>query len=172
MAQPTFISINFINELKDHLEAQRVLYRRGVMAKVDKIVAVLLFGFGVYCVAVIGLLWWTMIWFPLAVVEWFDLLTLSRWRTKVEFRRNPKFREEYHLTFSRENIRFKTASLDSTVQWTHYENVIESSTLFLLMYGKGLYSLIPKRCFGSPEEIDAFRALLNETIPRQTSIIG
>jgi YcxB-like protein len=166
MTEPMSISINFINELKDHLEAQRVLYSKSVWAKLNKVVAVLLFGFGVYCVAFVGLRWWTIIWFPLAVAEWFDLLSLTRWRTKVDFQRNPKFREEYQLTFSRENIHFKTASLDSTLQWTHYERVIESPDLFLLMYGKGLYTLIPKRCFNSNEEINAFHALVSQTIVR------
>jgi len=164
MPESISISISFINKLKDHLEAQRVLYSRGVMARLDKVVAVLLFGFGLYCVTFVGLLWWTVIWFPLAMAEWFNLLSLSRWRTKIEFQRNPKFREEYHLTFSRENIHFRTASLDSTLQWTHYERVIESPDLFLLMYGKGLYTLIPKRCFNSEEEVTAFRALLTQTI--------
>jgi YcxB-like protein len=160
------ISISFINELKDHLEAQRVLYSKGILAKLDKVVAVLLFGVGVYYVFSVGLRWWTIIWFPLAVAEWFDFLSLSRWRTKIEFRRNPKFREEYHLTFSRENIHFKTTSLDSTLQWTHYERIIESPDLFLLMYGKGIYTLIPKRCFKSNEEINAFRTLVSQTIGR------
>jgi hypothetical protein len=161
-AQSAPISIVFINELKDHLEAQRILYRKGILAKLDKVVAVMLFGFGAYCVVFAGLHWWTIIWFPLAVAEWFDLLSLSQWRTKIEFRRNPKFREEYHLTFSRENIHFKTALIDSTLQWTHYERVIESADLFLLMYGKGLYTLIPKRCFKSNEEINTFRTLVSQ----------
>jgi YcxB-like protein len=164
MAAETPLSISFTNELKDHIEAQRVLYSRGVMAKLDKVVAALLFGFGICCLVFVGLRWWTIIWFPLAAAEWFDLLSLSRWRTKIEFQRNPKFREKYHLTFSRENIHFKTASFDSTLQWTHYERVIESPDLFLLIYGKGLYTLIPKRCFNSNEDIDAFRALVKQTI--------
>lgn len=164
------ISIIFINELKDHIQAQRVLYSKGIMAKLDKVVAALLFGFGVYYVAFVGLHWWTIIWFPLAVAEWFDLLSLSRWKTKIEFQRNPKFREEYHLTFSRENIHFKTASLDSTLQWTHYERLIESPDLFLLMYGKSLYTLIPKWCFKSNEEINAFRVLVGQTIGQKSRI--
>jgi hypothetical protein len=166
MTKPASISICFTNELKDHIEAQRVLYGKSVLAKLDKVVAVLLFGFGIYALASVGLRWWTIIWFPLAVAEWFNLLSLTRWRTKVDFQRNPKFREEYHLTFSRDNIYFKTASLDSTLQWTHYERVIESPALFLLMYGKGLYTLIPKRCFSSNEEINAFRTLANQAIAR------
>ena len=165
MAEPNFIAISFINELADHIEAQRVLYSKGIMAKLDKVVAVLLFGFGIYCVVSSGLRWWTIVWFPLAVAEWFDLLSLSRWRTKIAFRRNPKFREEYHLTFSSESIHFKTTSFKSTLKWTQYERVIESPTLFLLMYGKGFYTLIPKRCFDSFEETNAFRTLVSQTIP-------
>ena len=161
------ITVNFMNELKDHLEAQRILYKEGFLAKLDKVVAILLFGFGVYCVSAVGLRWWTVIWFPLAVVEWFDLLSLDRLRTRIWFRRNPKFREEYCLTFSPESIHFKTASIDSTLQWDYYERIIENSRLFLLMYGKGLYTLIPKRCFHSDEELNTFRALIEEKIPRR-----
>jgi hypothetical protein len=164
MASAAPISISFINELKDHIEAQRFLYSKGFMAKLDKIVAALLLGFGIYSIVSVGVLWWTIIWFPLAAALWFDLLTLSYWRTKIEFQRNPKFRAEYHLTFSGENIHFKTVSFDSTVKWTHYQRAIESPSLFLLMYGKGLYTLIPKRCFVSNDEIDAFRALVREAI--------
>lgn len=169
MAEPILISIRFTNELNDHIEAQRVLYKESVLAKMDKVVAVLLFGFGIYCIASVGLKWWTIVWFPLAVAEWFNWLSLSRWRTKVEFQRNPKFREEYHLTFSREDIRFKAASFDSTLKWTHYNRVVEGQDLFLLMYGKGLYTLVPKRCFTSNKEINAFRTLLFEAIVSHSS---
>lgn len=164
MTKSNLISISFFNELKDHIEAQRVLYGQGFMAKLDKIVAVLLFAFGIYCVTSAGVAWWTLIWFPLAVAEWFDLLTLSRLRAKIHFRRNPKFREEYHLTFSPQNIHFKTISLDSTLQWTHYERVIENPNLFLLVYGRDLYTIVPKRYFKSEEELNTFRALVDQTI--------
>jgi YcxB-like protein len=164
MAESNYISIRFTNELKDHIEAQRVLYSRSALAKLDKAIAVLLLVFGVYCVVSVGWRWWTVIWFPLAVAEWFNWLSLNRWRTRIDFRRNPKFREEYHLTFSRENIHFQTVSIASTLQWTHYDRVIESADLFLLMYSKGLYTLIPKRCFSSTQEINTFRNLLRGAI--------
>lgn len=160
MTQTIPISVHFWNELNDHLEAQRVLYRRSVMAKIDKVVAVLLLCLGIYCVAVAGVRWWTLVWFVLAVVEWFDVLSVARFRSTIAFRRNPKFREEYHLTFTPENIHFKTLSFDSVIQWTHYERVLESPTLFLLMYGKGHYTVIPKRAFDSDNDTNAFRALL------------
>jgi hypothetical protein len=165
MTAPVAITIRFMNELPDHLETQRLLYKRTLLAKLDKVVAILLAGFGAYAVRGAGLRWWTLIWFPLAFLEWFDLLSLDRLRTRIWFRRNPKFREEYCLTFTRDCIHFQTASIDSTLQWTYYERVIESPTLFLLMYGKGLYTLIPKRCFPSEEQQSALRAMLQECIP-------
>lgn len=100
------------------------------------------------------------------MAEWFNLLSLSSLSTRIQYQRNPKYRDEYYLTFSPENIHFKTAAIDSVLQWTNYDDVIENADLFLLMYGKGLYTLVPKRCFHSNDEIDAFRALLNQTIPR------
>jgi len=41
------ITVNFMNELKDHLEAPRLLYKEGFLSKSDKVVAALLFGFGI-----------------------------------------------------------------------------------------------------------------------------
>ncbi len=158
------ISVTFVNQLEEHQQAQHVLYSKGIFYKLDKIVAVLLFGFGIYAIARVGWRWWTVIWFPLAVAEWFNLLSPTRLRTRIQFQREPKYREEYCLTFSNENIHFKTATIDSTLEWTYYIRVIESPTLFLLMYGRGLYTLVPKRCFQSDAETDAFRVLLKEKV--------
>ena len=163
------ICIRFVNNLEEHIEAARILYARSMLAKADKVVAGLLFAFGVYSIAVTGLHWWTPISFVLAAVEWFNLLSPIRWKTKMEFNRTPKFREEYLLTFSDANIYFKTESLESTMLWTYYERVIESPTLFILLYGKGMYSVIPKRCFSSDSEMSAFRALLKRSIPEKAS---
>jgi hypothetical protein len=127
---------------------------------------VLLLALGIWEVWAVGFRWWTIIWFPLAVMMWFNVVRFEGITARILFRRNPKFREEYHLTFSQENIHFQTASIDSTLQWSHYERLVESPTLFLLMYGKGLYTVVPKRCFPSDDELDAFRGLLRDRIPQ------
>ena len=168
MAELSSISIHFFNELQDHLEAQRIFYKENIFSKLDKVVALLLLVFGTYYVVIAGIHWWTVVWFPLAVGEWFDLFSLSRLRTRIGFKHNPKFQEEYHLTFSPEAIHFKTETIDSVLKWTHYQRVLESPKLFLLIYGKGLYTLVPKRCLRSQEEIEAFRALLQKMIPSKT----
>lgn len=49
MSDFSTIAISFTNELQDHLEAQRVLDKKGLLAKLDKVGAILLFGFDVVC---------------------------------------------------------------------------------------------------------------------------
>ncbi len=138
MTPSSSITVTLVNKLEEHQKAQHILYSKGIFFKIDKIVAALLFGFGIYLVASVGLRWWTVVWFPLAAAEWFNLLSPIRLRTRIQFQREPKYREEYCVAFSYENIHFKTTTIDSTLQWTNYTRVIESPTLFLLMYGRCL----------------------------------
>jgi hypothetical protein len=167
MQQPPHITVTFYNQLRDHLEAQKLLYSKGVMARIDKVVALMLLGLGVYLIYIAGFQWWSVLWMLLAVVEWFNLLSLHTLRTTLFYKRNPKFQEEYHLEFSPDSIHFKTASIDSVLQWTHYQRVIENSNMFLLMYGKDLYTLIPKRGFANQDDIDAFRALVDMKVTQE-----
>ena len=46
MIEATPLSVRFTNRLQDRLAAQHILYRQGTMTKVDKGVALFLFGFG------------------------------------------------------------------------------------------------------------------------------
>ena len=105
-------------------------------------------------------------------MEWFDLLSLRTLQIRLWFKREPKFREEYRLTFAPEQIRFQTASIDSTLQWSHYGRVLEGTSVFLLIYGKGLYTVIPKRSFTSEAHLEAFRTLVKEKIPEYKSIVA
>ncbi len=158
------VSLRYVNELDDHLYAQKRLYGLGKLAKIDKVVAVFLALFGVALIVTAGIHWWTMVWFPLAVVEWFNLLSISGLRTRYYFRNDPKYREEYRLTFSDTDIHFQTASIDSHIQWTHYNHAIETARVYLLCYGKAAYTVIPKSAFLSAEQENRFRQLLQRYI--------
>jgi len=82
------------------------------------------------------------------------------------FRGDPKFRDEYNLTFSDEGIRFKTRSIDASVAWSLYTGVIENANFYLLIYGKNIamLSIIPRRTFRDPEQDAAFREMLRRHI--------
>ena len=160
------IKLEFDNRLTEHLAAERLYYKSTFWCKADKMVAVLLVAFGVYLLATIGVRWWTIIWFPLAVAEWFNLFSLRPLQICVFFKRNPKFLETYHLTFSDDGIHFKTESIDSQLAWTHYERVLENNRVILLLYGSRMYTVIPKRAFADDSQIAAFRSLVSRCLPK------
>lgn len=121
---------------------------------------------GIAGVATVGAQWWTLIWFILAPLEYFNLLSLTPLVTRYRFRRNPKFNAPSHLTFGEDGIHFTTTGIDSRLDWRYYDGVLEDDQLFLLTYAGPAYSVIPKRCFPDAETMDAFRQLVDVKITR------
>jgi hypothetical protein len=82
------------------------------------------------------------------------------------FRGDPKFRDEYSLTFSDEGIGFKTRNIDASVAWSLYTGVIENKNFYLLIYGKDIASLtvIPKRVFRDSKQEVTFVEMLRRHI--------
>jgi hypothetical protein len=79
---------------------------------------------------------------------------------RVRYRGEPKLRDEYHLRFSPSDIAFRTAQIDSRLQWSLYSRALETDGAYLLLYGKGGVSVIPKRAFQTEAEQTRFRELL------------
>jgi len=76
-----------------------------------------------------------------------------------KFKITRKYNEEYTLTFSNSGITFKTLSIDSTIKWNMYSEIWESNDFYFLIQGPRVYSLIPKRAFGSPVEMRMFEEI-------------
>jgi len=163
--QDNRITVRFVNTLSDHIHAMRLYESRGVFAKIDKVVAVLLAGVGVWLVCLAGVWWWTIMWFVLAPLEWFDLLSIRPLQVRLAFRINPKYREPYCIEFDDLGIHFTTPTIDSHIEWSFYSRVLESDRVFILIYGKPVFGVIPKSAFASVEEIDRFREMLGRHIP-------
>jgi hypothetical protein len=87
----------------------------------------------------------------------------------LAFRREPKFRDDYSLTFSSEGIHFRTAHIDSQLQWSVYSRALVDAHSYLLYYGTRHFTVIPKRVFQSAEEQQAFELLLTQRISRIVS---
>lgn len=84
----------------------------------------------------------------------------------VVFRREPKFRDDYSLTFSPEGIHFRTAHIDSQLQWSMYSQVLVDAHSFMLYYGSRSFTLIPKRVFPTADQREAFEKLLTQNVPQ------
>jgi len=154
------LELTFDNCLGEHLAAERLYYKSTRLSKLDKVVACLLVAVGAYFTWAVGPRWWALIWYPLAVAEWFNLFSLRPLQMMYWFKRNPKLRETYRLTFSSSGLHFRTASIDSRITWSHYTRMLEDSRLFLLLYGSRMYSVIPKRVFASQADLSRFRVLV------------
>lgn len=76
------------------------------------------------------------------------------------FRSQPKFLDEYQLTFTPEKIHFHTSHIDSELQWTMYTRALVDADSYVLYYGSRTFTLIPKRVFQSDAQREAFEELL------------
>ncbi len=164
MEDTRVIAVSYEPTLLEQIHAVRAYDATGSASKVNKIVAGLLLAFGIWSVSAAGAQWWAFLPFPLAVIEWFDLLSIRPLQARIAFRTNPKFRERYEIEFGDKGIHFKTPTIDSEIAWSHYSKVVETDRVFLLVYGRSMYSVIPKRAFSGTEEVDAFRSMVNHRI--------
>jgi hypothetical protein len=80
------------------------------------------------------------------------------------FRSNPKFREEYRLTFSEEGVHFRSKGVESKLAWDFYSKVWETRDFYFLVYDVEMFSLVPKRVFRGPSQEFAFRELLRRKL--------
>jgi hypothetical protein len=80
------------------------------------------------------------------------------------FRFEPKFRDDYSLTFSPQGIHWRTAQIDSQLRWSVYTRALIDSHSYLLYSGGRRFTVIPKRVFETGEQMQNFEKLLAEHI--------
>jgi len=84
---------------------------------------------------------------------------------RIAFRREPKFRDDYTLTFSPQGIHFQTAHIDSDLQWSLYNRALVDAHSFILYHGSQQFTVIPKRVFQDTAQREAFENLVAHSIP-------
>jgi hypothetical protein len=154
------ISLRFKYTEDEYAAASRLNMMRSPGFWIWFVVSSLFCALGVYFVSILsmdlGILFfvWLMLWL-------LQLFVVPR----QAFRREPKFRDEYLLQFSDDGIQFVTPQIDALIQWSLYTRVIESERFYLLVYGRNMMSVIPKRAFASVEQQNAFGAMLRRRLP-------
>ncbi|HUQ32193.1 MAG TPA: YcxB family protein [Pyrinomonadaceae bacterium] len=162
------ISLHFKYTAEEYVAATRLYLRRSADFFIRLSVCVL------YSIASAALFIWldislsTELWLLLAlvvcipfIIAFLHLLVIPRRR----FRGDPKFQDEYQLHFSDDGIQFKTAQIDALLQWSLYDKVIEDERFYLLVYGKHMISVIPKRAFIDEYQEAAFRRMIGRNLP-------
>ena len=158
------INLSFRYLESDYVRALRAHYASRLRLRLDIVVVVAL--------AAIGIFLWqspSSHWFGVACVgiaTLFSLILLAAFMVipPLAFRREPKFRDEYSLAFSSEGIHFRTAHIDSRLQWSMYSSALVDAHSYVLYYGTRQFSVIPKRVFESSEQQQAFEQLLTQHV--------
>ena len=110
-------------------------------------------GFGITLLCVSGI-------FALMLVAAFAVIPA------IAFRRQPKFRDDYSLSFSPQGIHFQTAHIDSDLKWGMYTGALVDAYSFILYYGSQQFTVIPKRVFKDISERQTFERLLAQNVSK------
>lgn len=160
------INLSFRYAESDYVRALRAHYASRLRLRLDIAVTVVLFGIGVYLWQLPSLHWLGLACIVIAVASALMFVADFTVLPPLVFRREPKFRDDYSLTFSPEGIRFRTAHIDSQLQWSTYSRTLVDAHSYLLYYGSRQFTVIPKRVFQSVEQRQAFEQLLTQHVPQ------
>ncbi len=160
------INLSFRYSESDYVRALRAHYGSHLHLRIDIVATVVLIGTGAYLwpspsLHRLGLVF-------VAVAFAFALMLVAAFAVipSLAFRRERKFRDDYSLTFSPEGIHFRTAHIDSQLQWGMYSRALIDAHSYVLYYGSRQFTVIPKRVFQSSEQQHAFEQLLAQHIAR------
>lgn len=154
------VAIAFQYTEKEYVKAVRkYLVVTDIIKKLDLALAII----GVPC---------AMVYFFLSSFGWFSILLLVcavlfsgfiglqyLYVPVMTFRKTPKFREEYRLTFSADGILFETATIHSELKWEAYTIFWESEEVYYLVQEEHVYTILPKRAFAGDAEKLAFERM-------------
>jgi len=167
MSRPmsTPIELRFRYEQIDYVRAVRLHLSKRMRLRLDLAVAVALGMTGLAFLVTEGVTWPAVAATSSAVV-FLCLLGLAHFvMPVVAFWQQPKLHEKYLLRFADEGIHFKTASIDSTVEWKLYRELLSNEHTHLLVYGTNGFTAVPRRTFTSPEQDQRFVELVRAAIP-------
>jgi hypothetical protein len=158
------INLSFRYAESDYVRALRAHYASYLRLRLDIVVTVVLVGIGVYLWRSSSLHWLGLACIVIAVAFALMLIAAFIIIPPLAFRREPKFRDNYSLTFSPEGIHFRTAHIDSQLQWSMYSRALIDAHSYILYYGSRQFTAIPKRVFQGVEQQRAFEQLLTQQV--------
>jgi len=162
----TQVVLSFRYNKEDVVRAMRTHYSSVMRPWLDGILAILLFAVGMYCWFTPGLRSCGIFCFGACAVLVLILFVAFALNPYLAFRQQPKYRDDYLLTFSDDGIHFHTANIDSQLQWSLYSRALVNMHSYLLYYGSRTFTIIPTRVFQSEEQRTAFDELLRQNIAR------
>jgi hypothetical protein len=158
------INLSFRYAERDYVRALRSHYASHLRLRLDIAVTVFLAGSGVYLWHLPRGHWLGIACVVIAITFGLMLVAAFTVIPTLAFRREPKFRDDYSLTFSPEGIHFRTAYIDSQLQWSIYSRALIDAHSYILYYNSRQFTVLPKRVFQNVEQQQAFEQLLTHHV--------
>ena len=158
------ITIQFKYTEKEYLSAVRMYFARTLNPGRDLVIAPLIVAVGLFWWFTAGYDWLLMGLIVVGILVVAASIFLLVITPRLHWSMQPKLREEYTLTFSDEGIGLTTEHIDSKVAWGMYKRIFEDERFFILVYGRDLFTVIPKRGFSGSDEEAAFGELARRNI--------
>lgn len=158
------VKVKFVNSEEDYIEASIACSYGSKRAGLDLIIEIMILIMGIIFWSIFGYSW---IWLTLIVACIVGLIIrlLGYYvLPKIRFRSEPKYREEYHIEFDDKGIKFRTNSIESKLEWSLYNKVIETENLYIMVYGRHNFSIIPKHALLTDSDKMEFKSLLDQFI--------
>lgn len=153
----------------EYIAATQLLYERILRTRFKFFVGLIVSSIGL-----LGLLYFGNS--PVGIASIFILMLLigvgsamdNFFKHYVEPRRNYEtgmtIGNQYFLSFTEECIVSRIKNAESKIEWSFYDEVVESTQFYFLRYGKNTFTLIPKRLFSDNTQEAIFRELLQRKI--------
>jgi hypothetical protein len=116
----------------DYVRALRAHYASHLRLRLDIILTVVLASIGAHLWRSPSLHWLGLACVVVSVGFALMLVAASLIIPPLAFRREPKLRDEYSLTFSPDGIHFRTAHIDSQLQWSMYSRALIDAHSYVL----------------------------------------
>lgn len=160
------IVLSFRYSKADVVRAMRAHYSSVLRVKLDGVLTILLLGTGLYCLRVPDLRWFGIFGVVASSVLLVMLGCAFTVLPNLAVNWQPKYRDDYSLVFSNDGIHFRTAHIDSQLQWSLYTRALVDAHSYLLYYGSRTFTIIPKRVFRDQEQQAEFDKLLSQNVGR------
>ena len=163
MSTLTPISIHIEKKLFDYVNASRVYLPHSPTRTVECGLAIFFLMFGLLAFLSLGMQWGTFLLLSCAFTLWFGtgvLRGLFRW---MQLKLHPELAGPLNITFDETGVYLKSQKAESRLNWSSYDRVIEGDHVILLVFGRWLYTTIPKRAFKDDAQLNAFLELARKS---------
>jgi hypothetical protein len=160
------INLSFRYSESDYVRALRAHYSSRLRVRFDIAAAIVAALLGAYSWRSPDYHWLSVICVAASVVLVLILFVAFVVVPPLAFRSEAKFKDDYSLTFSQDGIHFRTAHIDSQLQWSLYSRAFIDGHSYVLYYGSRQFTVIPKRVFKSAEQQESFEQLLSQHVSK------